>query len=148
MYTLGEKIVPRDIEEEIKDSYLSYAMSVIVGRALPDVRDGLKPVHRRILYGMQELDLEELEKASASAKAQFAELYEASEIEAQCKKLEKLDLSLEEYFPQDSKPAFKLTGENAQRNFAGLHDVLLAVQEEGRQGGEEADGSGEAKRRG
>jgi DNA gyrase subunit A len=58
MYTLGEKIVPRDIEEEIKDSYISYAMSVIVGRALPDVRDGLKPVHRRILYGMQELGLD------------------------------------------------------------------------------------------
>ena len=54
MYTLGEKIVPREIEEEIKDSYLSYAMSVIVGRALPDVRDGLKPVHRRILYAMHE----------------------------------------------------------------------------------------------
>ncbi len=58
MYTLGEKIVPRDIEEEIKDSYLSYAMSVIVGRALPDARDGLKPVHRRILYAMQELGVD------------------------------------------------------------------------------------------
>ena len=58
MYTLGEKIVPRDIEQEIKDSYLSYAMSVIVGRALPDARDGLKPVHRRILYAMQELALD------------------------------------------------------------------------------------------
>ena len=58
MYTLGEKIIPRDIEEEIKDSYLSYAMSVIVGRALPDARDGLKPVHRRILYGMQDLGLD------------------------------------------------------------------------------------------
>jgi DNA gyrase subunit A len=58
MYTLGEKIVPRDIEEEIKDSYLSYAMSVIIGRALPDARDGLKPVHRRILYAMQELGVE------------------------------------------------------------------------------------------
>ena len=58
MYTLGEKIVPREIEEEIKDSYLSYAMSVIVGRALPDVRDGLKPVHRRILYAMRELGLD------------------------------------------------------------------------------------------
>ena len=54
MYTLGEKIVPREIEEEVKQSYLSYAMSVIVGRALPDVRDGLKPVHRRILYAMHE----------------------------------------------------------------------------------------------
>jgi DNA gyrase subunit A len=58
MYTLGEKIVPREIEQEIKDSYLSYAMSVIVGRALPDVRDGLKPVHRRILYGMTDLGLD------------------------------------------------------------------------------------------
>ena len=46
------KIVPIKIEHEMKRSYLSYAMSVIVGRALPDVRDGLKPVHRRILYGM------------------------------------------------------------------------------------------------
>ena len=58
MYTLGEKIIPRDIEAEIKDSYISYAMSVIVGRALPDARDGLKPVHRRILYGMQDLGLD------------------------------------------------------------------------------------------
>jgi len=58
MYTLGEKIIPRDIETEVKDSYLSYAMSVIVGRALPDVRDGLKPVHRRILYAMRELGLD------------------------------------------------------------------------------------------
>lgn len=58
MYTLGEKILPRDIEQELKDSYLSYAMSVIVGRALPDVRDGLKPVHRRILYAMRELGLD------------------------------------------------------------------------------------------
>ncbi len=58
MYTAGEKIVPREIEEEIKDSYLSYAMSVIVGRALPDVRDGLKPVHRRVLFAMRELGLD------------------------------------------------------------------------------------------
>jgi DNA gyrase subunit A len=58
LYTLGEKIVPREIEEEIKDSYISYAMSVIVGRALPDVRDGLKPVHRRILYAMRDLGLD------------------------------------------------------------------------------------------
>ncbi|MGD0695136.1 MAG: DNA gyrase subunit A [Terriglobia bacterium] len=49
--------VPVNIEEEMKGSYLAYAMSVIVGRALPDVRDGLKPVHRRILYGMYELGL-------------------------------------------------------------------------------------------
>lgn len=53
-YTHG-KILPVDIEKEIKRSYLDYAMSVIVSRALPDVRDGLKPVHRRILYAMSEL---------------------------------------------------------------------------------------------
>jgi len=58
MYTRNEKIINRYIEEEIKDSYLNYAMSVIVGRALPDVRDGLKPVQRRILYTMKELNLE------------------------------------------------------------------------------------------
>ncbi len=58
MYTRNEKIIPVYIEEEVKDSYLNYAMSVIVGRALPDVRDGLKPVHRRILYAMQDLSLE------------------------------------------------------------------------------------------
>ncbi|MEP7013574.1 MAG: DNA gyrase subunit A, partial [Acidobacteriota bacterium] len=49
-----ERPVPVDIEEEMKRSYLDYAMSVIIGRALPDVRDGLKPVHRRVLYGMWE----------------------------------------------------------------------------------------------
>jgi DNA gyrase subunit A len=54
----GEKIVTVGIEEEMKESYLDYAMSVIIGRALPDIRDGLKPVHRRILYGMLELGLE------------------------------------------------------------------------------------------
>jgi DNA gyrase subunit A len=58
MYTRNEKIIPVYIEEEVKDSYLNYAMSVIVGRALPDVRDGLKPVHRRILFSMRELGLE------------------------------------------------------------------------------------------
>ncbi len=51
------KIVPRVIEEEMKTAYINYAMSVIVGRALPDVRDGLKPVHRRILYSMYEMGL-------------------------------------------------------------------------------------------
>jgi len=49
---MPEEIQPRLIEEELKNSYLNYSMSVIVGRALPDVRDGLKPVHRRILYAM------------------------------------------------------------------------------------------------
>jgi len=51
------RVEQRYLEEEMKDSYLSYAMSVIVGRALPDIRDGLKPVHRRILYTIQELNL-------------------------------------------------------------------------------------------
>ncbi|MDR3113355.1 MAG: DNA gyrase subunit A [Endomicrobium sp.] len=50
-------IAPRNIEDEMKNSYIDYAMSVIVGRALPDVRDGLKPVHRRILYAMKEMGL-------------------------------------------------------------------------------------------
>ena len=54
METTGEKIVERDIEKEMKTAYIDYAMSVIVSRALPDVRDGLKPVHRRILYAMHE----------------------------------------------------------------------------------------------
>jgi DNA gyrase subunit A len=49
-----EQPIPVGIEEEMKRSYLDYAMSVIIGRALPDVRDGLKPVHRRVLYGMWE----------------------------------------------------------------------------------------------
>ena len=49
-----ETIIERDIEKEMKTAYIDYAMSVIVARALPDVRDGLKPVHRRILYSMQE----------------------------------------------------------------------------------------------
>ena len=52
-----QKIIPRYIEDEMKDSFIDYSMSVIVSRALPDVRDGLKPVHRRILYSMYELAL-------------------------------------------------------------------------------------------
>jgi len=57
MLPIGEKIVPRDIEDELKESYLNYSMSVIVNRALPDVRDGLKPSIRRILYAMNQLGL-------------------------------------------------------------------------------------------
>jgi DNA gyrase subunit A len=53
--TDGEKIIPINIEEEMKTAYIDYSMSVIVSRALPDVRDGLKPVHRRVLYGMLDL---------------------------------------------------------------------------------------------
>ena len=55
MDDFAKEILPVDIEEEMKQSYLDYAMSVIVGRALPDVRDGLKPVHRRVLHAMREL---------------------------------------------------------------------------------------------
>src|SRR5437762_14288150 len=55
--TLRERSLPRLIEDELKQSFLDYSMSVIVARALPEVRDGLKPVHRRILYAMHELGL-------------------------------------------------------------------------------------------
>ncbi len=68
MYTRNEKIVPIHIEQEMKDSYINYAMSVIVGRALPDVRDGLKPVHRRILFTMKELNLEHNKPYKKSAR--------------------------------------------------------------------------------
>ncbi len=58
MTTIFEKVVPVSLEEEMKSSYIDYAMSVIVARALPDVRDGLKPVHRRVLFGMHELGVQ------------------------------------------------------------------------------------------
>ena len=60
----GEKIIPVNIEEQMKSAYIDYSMSVIVSRALPDVRDGLKPVHRRVLFGMHELGI----KATGSHK--------------------------------------------------------------------------------
>jgi len=62
------KVVPVDVNKEMKDAYLSYAMSVIVGRALPDVRDGLKPVQRRILYAMAEMNLRHNEPYKKSAR--------------------------------------------------------------------------------
>ncbi|MGD9521985.1 MAG: DNA gyrase subunit A, partial [Tepidiphilus sp.] len=55
MDSFARETLPVPLEEEMRRSYLDYAMSVIVGRALPDVRDGLKPVHRRVLYAMHEL---------------------------------------------------------------------------------------------
>ena len=58
MAEFAKEIVPINLEDEMKQSYLDYAMSVIVGRALPDVRDGLKPVHRRVLYAMSVLNNE------------------------------------------------------------------------------------------
>ncbi len=63
-----QNIIPRDIGEEMKSSYTDYAMSVIVGRALPDVRDGLKPVHRRILYTMKEMGLRHNQPYKKSAR--------------------------------------------------------------------------------
>jgi DNA gyrase subunit A len=57
MTTIFEKVLPVALEEEMKTSYIDYAMSVIVARAIPDVRDGLKPVHRRVLFGMHELGM-------------------------------------------------------------------------------------------
>ncbi len=68
LYTRNEKIIPVLIEQEMKTSYLNYAMSVIVGRALPDVRDGLKPVHRRILFAMRELGLDHSKAYKKSAR--------------------------------------------------------------------------------
>ncbi len=53
----SDRIKPVDIEDEMQEAYIDYAMSVIVSRAIPDVRDGLKPVHRRILYAMNDIGL-------------------------------------------------------------------------------------------
>jgi DNA gyrase subunit A len=66
--TFKEKILPKYLEQEMRESYLSYAMSVIVGRALPDIRDGLKPVQRRILYAMHELHLRHNQPHKKSAR--------------------------------------------------------------------------------
>ncbi len=66
--TGAASIVPINIEEEMRRSYLEYAMSVIIGRALPDVRDGFKPVHRRVLYTMHEMGLQHNKKYTKSAK--------------------------------------------------------------------------------
>ena len=62
-----EKLIPINIEEAMKSAYIDYSMSVIVSRALPDVRDGLKPVHRRVLFGMSELGLRSNSKYKKSA---------------------------------------------------------------------------------
>jgi DNA gyrase subunit A len=61
-------LIPINIEDEMRQSYLAYSMSVIIGRALPDVRDGLKPVHRRILYGMHDMGLQHNKKYTKCAK--------------------------------------------------------------------------------
>jgi DNA gyrase subunit A len=64
----GEKLIPINIEDEMKSAYIDYSMSVIVSRALPDVRDGLKPVHRRVLYGMHELGVRATSSHKKSAR--------------------------------------------------------------------------------
>ncbi|WP_396637361.1 DNA gyrase subunit A [Maribacter sp. R77961] len=64
----GEKLIPINIEEEMKSAYIDYSMSVIVSRALPDVRDGLKPVHRRVLFGMYELGVRSSSSHKKSAR--------------------------------------------------------------------------------
>ena len=68
MTDVAQEILPVNLEDEMKQSYLDYAMSVIVGRALPDVRDGLKPVHRRVLYAMRELGNEHNKSYKKSAR--------------------------------------------------------------------------------
>ena len=64
----GEKLIPINIEDEMKSAYIDYSMSVIVSRALPDVRDGLKPVHRRVLYGMHDLGVKSSSAHKKSAR--------------------------------------------------------------------------------
>ena len=86
------------------------------------------------LVKQHDLDLEELEKASASAKAQYAEIFEASEIVEVLKRLDKMGLSHEEYFSNGAKPVFKLTGDEKSLTFTSLQDVLAAVDAEGRRG--------------
>ena len=66
--TSGTSLIPINIEEEMRRSYLDYSMSVIIGRALPDARDGLKPVHRRVLYTMHEMGLQYNKKYTKCAK--------------------------------------------------------------------------------
>lgn len=68
MHKEGERLIPINIVDEMKSSYIDYSMSVIVSRALPDVRDGLKPVHRRVLYGMYDLGVFSNKKHLKSAK--------------------------------------------------------------------------------
>ncbi len=81
-----------------------------------------------------DLKVDDLEKAAPNAVAQYTELYEAGELDDLNKRLGKFDLGLADYFPNDGKLAFKLEGEGAKQAFAGLRDVLLAVEEAGRRG--------------
>jgi DNA gyrase subunit B len=82
----------------------------------------------------QQLNVEELEKGTPNAKAQFTEIYEASELTELGKKLQKLDLDIREYYPADSKSILKLEGEKLNVSHGGLRETLLAVEEDGRDG--------------
>ena len=64
----GEKLIPINIEKVMESAYIDYSMSVIVSRALPDVRDGLKPVHRRVLYGMHDMGIRATSSYKKSAR--------------------------------------------------------------------------------
>ncbi|MBI3010303.1 MAG: helix-turn-helix domain-containing protein [Candidatus Omnitrophica bacterium] len=81
-----------------------------------------------------DLNMEELEKSSISGSAHLVELFEASEFDELRKRLEKLDLSLEDYFASEGKPVFKLSNEKTERTFGSLREAFLAIQDEGRQG--------------
>ncbi|MBI3319905.1 MAG: DNA gyrase subunit B, partial [Candidatus Omnitrophica bacterium] len=80
----------------------------------------------------RDMNLEELEKPTAAVTARFTELFEASELARLSKELEKCELSIAHYFPEDAKASFKLAGDSTERPFGGLRDVLLAVEETGR----------------
>ncbi len=81
-----------------------------------------------------QLNVEELEKGAGSSKAQYAELFEATELDELVKKLDKIELSLDEFFAEDGKPAFKLSAEKTESFFGGLREVLAAIEDAGRQG--------------
>ena len=102
----GEKIIAINIEEEMKSKYIDYSMSVIVSRALPDVRDGLKPVHRRILYGMHELGIRSNTSTKKLAKTIWLFLFTKGAFNLS-KKLFLLDLSLNFFFIFDKYQKYK-----------------------------------------
>jgi DNA gyrase subunit B len=81
-----------------------------------------------------DLDVEQLEKSSSSGKAQFTEIFEASELDEIRQRLHKSELTLQEYYPSDGKPAFKFADEGGEKTVGGLREVFLAVEEEGRRG--------------
>ncbi|MEA3515093.1 MAG: DNA gyrase subunit A [Nanoarchaeota archaeon] len=109
----GEKIISKEIEKEMKSSYLDYSMSVIVGRALPDVRDGLKPVHRRILYAMNDMGM------------QFNKPYKKSaRIVGECFVKDTLILTKNGILPiQDIKKGDLVFTQNGEHNVTELYEM-------------------------